>query len=225
MERTPVGHIFLSLSLLSGSSSNGHDSIGATAAVAQQAMAALEERGAKISEVAEKSEQLKEVSPRLQYPYTARCPRNYKFHLFILFILGGIGFPKDDKSPATTAAAEAFERWRLLRRGSKTLYIEQRQDQAFGGVLLKPAMVILLCFFVCGGGGGGASRYSSYSSSDGVRLPTTYFCSDGYQALIRIFSVICDMNEEISSKFDYWKHLTNIKYSVYCTNPLIITSI
>ena len=56
-----MGQIFLFF--LKASSSNGHDSIGSTAAVAQQAMAALEERGAKISEVAEKSEQLKEVPP------------------------------------------------------------------------------------------------------------------------------------------------------------------
>ena len=86
-----------------------------------------------------------------------------------------------------------------VRRRSKTLYIEQRQDQALGGgnaVLLKPVTVILLYFFFFVV----VVLVDRYTVATVVAI---YFCSDGYQALIRIFSVICDLNVVINSKFDY----------------------
>ena len=104
-----VKNIYHSINLfLEVGSSNGHDSIGATASVAQQAMAALEERGAKISEVAEKSEQLKEVP-------LAIVSFSVELSSVLSSSSGGIRFPKDDKSPATAAAAETAEWWPLLK--------------------------------------------------------------------------------------------------------------
>ena len=109
-----VKNIYHSINLfLEVGSSNGHDSIGATASVAQQAMAALEERGAKISEVAEKSEQLKEV-PTTSLLAIASFSVELTSSVLSSFS-GGIRFPKDDKSPATAAAAETAEWWPLLK--------------------------------------------------------------------------------------------------------------
>ena len=93
-----------------------------------------------------------------------------------MFILGGIGFPKDDKSPATTAAAEAFEWWRLLASGHGDGSEEAQQDIIYraatrSGIGWRKCCVIETChdyitlyFFVVVVVL--VDRYSSYSSSD-----------------------------------------------------------